>query len=220
MAWAGLFVTVLSLPGLVLSQSLVTTPIKTMLCQVVASPEYFNGKIVQFRAAIATGPESSTLKDDHCFADLWLSVGDTSTPPAAREFAYMHTFWDFRTPDQLDWKPVPPLLPIMLRKDRAYRRFWKLVDKECKSRGLNPTSSPCPAYTVAATFTGRFDYSDGKLVVTREVESKRIVGIGAARFGHLGGWNSQLALESLSNVAATSIVRRVDDRTDSSRDPK
>ena len=199
------------IPGVASGQAGGTEPIQTTLCQVVASPEFFNGKVVQFRAAIATGPESSTLKDDHCFADVWFSAGDTSTAPAAREFAYMHTFWDFRTPERLEWRPVPLLQPIVLSRNRAYRRYWKLIDKPCKSKGLRSTS-PCPAYQVAGTFMGRFDYSDGRLIVTREVESKRIVGIGPVRFGHLGGWNSQFVLQSVSDVVATPTEPSVDEK--------
>ncbi len=176
-------------------------PIKTTLCQVVASPDSFNGKLVQFRAVVGKGPESSVLRDEGCFADVWLSMGDGWTP-AAREFAYMVTFWDFRTPEKLAWKPVPPLRSVVLRRDRAYRRFWKLVDKQCMSKA---PKAPCPAYQVTAIFTGRFDYSDGKLIVTRDVQSKRIVGIGATRFGHLGGWNSQLVVQSVSDALATPL---------------
>jgi len=179
-------------------------PIKTTLCQVVASPDSFNGKIVQFRAVVGTGPESSVLRDESCFADVWLSMGDDWTPPA-QEFAYMQRFWDFRTPEKLAWKPVPPLQPVVLRRDKAYRRFWKLVDKQCKSKGRKSAFFHCPVYQVMVTFTGRFDYSDGKLIVTRDVESKRIVGIGSIRFGHLGAWNSQLVVQSVSDPMATPI---------------
>ncbi len=116
----------------------------------------------------------------------------------------MRNFWDFRTPEKLAWKPVPALQPIVLRRDKAYRRCWKLVDKQCKVRG---SKSPCHGYQVMATFTGRFDYSDGRLIVTRDAASRRIVGIGATRFGHLGGWNSQLVVQSVSDVVAETIER-------------
>ena len=82
-------------------------------------------RLCSFGRLVPTGPGSSVLDDEGCAADVWLSMTGDPNPPAL-EFSYMRELWDFRTPDKLEWKPMPPLPPIVLKKDRGYRRFWKL----------------------------------------------------------------------------------------------
>jgi hypothetical protein len=105
---------------------------------------------------------------------------------------------DIRTPDRIDWKPLPPLYPVTLKKDRAFRRFDKY-------RGLRFKASYCPEFDVTATLTGRFDHSDEKLIALRAAGSGSVE-VGPFRYGHMGAWNSQLVLQSVNNV----VVKRID----------
>src|SRR5882724_3327831 len=127
-------ITFVVLPGVGFGQAKADEPIKTALCELVKEPDRFNGKIVQVRAAIATGPESIVVADDACSGSIWLSVGEWPTTNA-REFAYINSIMDIRTPDRLDWKPLPTLYPVILKKNRAFRRFEKYLGQQYKSKG-------------------------------------------------------------------------------------
>src|SRR5579864_8088085 len=70
-------------------------PVKITLCELVASPERFQDKIVEVRAVIQTGLQTSLLRDDTCSAFIWLAGMDETPDNAAtavrktREFQKM-----------------------------------------------------------------------------------------------------------------------------------
>ncbi|MGO4883662.1 MAG: hypothetical protein ACLP59_23005 [Bryobacteraceae bacterium] len=179
-------------PILAVAQVQADEPIKTTFCELVKHPAQFGDKMVQVRATIVTGYEGIVIADDTCPGTIWLSVGEDRTS-SAQEFAYIDHIMDIRNPDRLDWKPLPPLRTIILKRDREFRRLDKYFDKPRK-------------YTVSAVCTGRFDHSDGKLIAIRAIGS-RTVEAGPLRYGHMGDWDSQLVLQSVSNVIAKPIVR-------------
>lgn len=180
------------LPGIAVAQVQADEPIKTTLCELVKDPTPFNGKMVQLRATISVAYE--VIEDDNCSGSIWLSVGAERTS-VAQEFAYIDHIMDIRNPDRLDWKPLPPLRTVILKRDREFRRLDKYLDKQRK-------------YNVSATCTGRFDHSDGKLIAIRPTGSPTVA-LGPLRYGHMGNWDSQLVLQSVSDVVAKPVDRSV-----------
>jgi hypothetical protein len=54
------------------AQTATDSPVKTTLCEIVKRPEYFNGKVVQFRATVESGVMDlpSGVADESCSAEL------------------------------------------------------------------------------------------------------------------------------------------------------
>jgi hypothetical protein len=201
--WVVVAVTLAVLPGLGFAQVMADEPIKMTLCDLVKEPERFNGKMVQVRAAVFTGFEKSILGDQSCSADIWLSVG--AEPALGKlEYAYIESIVDIRTPERLEWKPLLPLRSVVLKEDKAYRRLYRYLGKQFRPKDRHTTCIDCPLYTVSATMIGRFDHSETKLIATRGYPEGKI-GVGSVRFGHLGAWDSQLVLKSVSDVVAKPI---------------
>lgn len=84
--------------------------------------------------------------------------------------------------------PATPNLqraPIKLKNNRQLKRFQKLLSAEMYQRRRDVSCEACSRYEVTATMTGRLDYA-GK-------------GHG---FGHMNAYQTQLVLESVSDVSA------------------
>jgi hypothetical protein len=153
-------------------------PIKTTLCDLVKKPERFNGKMVQVRAVVVTGFEASLLRDESCSADIWLAAGfpvNLTQPGGGR-------------------KPSRP--PITLKKDSDYQKMAEFLSKNYTNSDNKPCMY-CPLYTVTVNAAGRFDHIDK---LNTDPKDRRYVG-----FGHMNGYESQLVLQSVSDVVAKPI---------------
>lgn len=150
-------------------------PIRTTLCELLKDPDRFNGKMVRVRAKVYFGFEASLLRDGT--HEIWLSAGFLVTM--------------FRP-----WGSAPEGSPVVLRKDAEYRKMTAYLSKLHTLK--NGSACPlCPLYAVTVDATGRFDHVDK---IATPPEQRRYVG-----FGHMNGYESQLVLESVSNVVASPI---------------
>jgi hypothetical protein len=61
------------LPAAAFGQTKTDGPIKTTLCEVVAHPERFDGKVVQIRATVVIGFEKRLVVENACSAKVWLA---------------------------------------------------------------------------------------------------------------------------------------------------
>ena len=105
--------------------------LRTTVCEIVAKPESFDGRMVEVRANVLAGLETNLLYDNSC------KLGRV---PARIELVV-------RDATRSDRPIVSP------REDGEYRRFWKLTAAHKKHRhSIVPDK-----YTVAATFVGRLD---------------------------------------------------------------
>jgi len=186
-------------------------PIQTSLCEIVRNPECFNGKMVQFRAQVSIGFESSLLRNkmnDPRFDDcvIWL---DTRDSIFCCEYAEISSISDLTDPDrraQLQWKPLPILMPVILKEDEEFRRLQKYLGKKYKQK-KGVICHGCNQYEVTATVTGRFDYGENKMMAVRDNAGAANIGLwphGRA-FGHLNGWQMRLVLESVKGISVKRI---------------
>jgi hypothetical protein len=164
-------------------------PIKTTLCRLLKAPEQFAGKMVQIRAAIRTGIEriddSSPYYEVSLLSDLSCSA----------------TVW-FARPGMTGSPSTPTDTSIVVRQDNGYRRMIDLVSKQ-----YEPTSGKtvtvcinCPLFSVTATVIGRFEH------IKKEPEPSAHA---LAGFGPLKAYDSQLVVQSVSEVVATPVDRSV-----------
>ena len=76
-------------------------PVKTTLCELGAVPERFQGKVVEVRAIVQTGFQTSLLRDDSCSAFIWLSGVDNPDSTLSKDHQYQKML------DYLDKKYKP-----------------------------------------------------------------------------------------------------------------
>ena len=158
------------------SSTEVDQPIRTTLCEILKAQDRFNGKMVQVRAKVYFGFEASLLRDEG--HSIWLSTG----LPMTMFSPGRHT------------KPSGPL--IALKKDAEYQKMMDYLGRLYKDEN-GITCEGCPLYEVTVDAVGRFEHVDK---ITTPPEERHFVG-----FGHMNGYESQLVLESVSNVIAIPI---------------
>ena len=145
-------------------------PIATTVCEIARRPQDFDGKMVRVRAQVLAGFEVFALRDGDC-GRIWLRYPEAGAFGATTSFGVA-------TP-QIE-RPA-----IELRRDRAFRRFAKLIEAEMYPRDPKTGCMSCLRYEVTATMTGRLDWA------------------GEGRgFGHMNGYPAQLVLQSVTNVSA------------------
>jgi len=85
--------------------------------------------------------------------------------------------------------------PVKLKQNRELKQFQKLLGAQMYPRERGSICISCARYEVTATLTGRLDYA------------------GEGRgFGHLNAYETQLVLESVSDVSATDQASTYDPR--------
>ena len=108
-------------------------PVKTTLCELGAAPEKFKNKVVEARAVVQTGFQTSLLRDDTCSVFIWLSGIDTT-------------------------KSTPQRLDVALKKQREYQKMLEYLDKKYKPKD-GSICARCPLFKVTATVVGRFEHA-------------------------------------------------------------
>ena len=139
------------LPCVMRGQGNTAEPLKTTLCEMMKTPEWYSGKMVEIRAVVSYGFETSLLRDESCSAAIWLP-GTLVT---------MISFGGQR--------PTGP--PITLKKDSEYRKMMEFLSK-------NYTNKPCmhcPLYVVTINATGRFEHVNKQNI---KPEERRTSGYG------------------------------------------
>jgi hypothetical protein len=168
-------------------------PVETTVCAVLENPAAFNNKLVRIHAYFLGNMENSTLQDEKCQREvLWFGFpGGGGTPLVA---TYVPTGVVLGSEDAAGRRILP--IPVSLVRDSKFDRFEKLVL-------LNPEPHvPLDGEHVQhvfATFVGRID------AVSPEVHQflkQQPIGRGwALGFGHLGGYEAELILQSVVDEA-------------------
>jgi hypothetical protein len=167
-------------------------PIDTSVCAVLADPAAFNNKLVRIRAYYWGNMENSTLNDDRCHGSLWLGFPSGSVPSPV--VAYVSS-GNILGSEDAEGKRILAI-PVSLIQDWKFERFEKLLR-------LNPTEKvPLigePVQHVTATFVGRIDAVSPQVheFFKNQPPLKRPM----LGFGHLGGYEAELILQSVADDA-------------------
>ena len=200
--------------GIVVVLVLTKEPIKTTVCELVAHPERFNGKIVQVRATLSVGYEISVFLDDHCERGVLDGWSDLESQESM-QFAYIDSEDELQHPERLKWKPVPKVRPIKVQEDEGFRTLEKYVSQYYfdvpSTPGRDSCGFHCRKFKVSATFTGRFDCDDRRLRAFRNSSTGKIT-TWSGGFGHAGASPIQLVWQSVSDVVAIPIDRSFYDK--------
>ena len=182
-------------------------PIQTTLCELMARPRDFNGKMVRVGATVTSRLEWGGVTDSTCSASLLLDRDGFVLTGLTGEYAFLRFISDLRHPKSLQWRPIELPPPVRLNQDITYRKFQSYTQQRMR-RGDGRVCSECPLFRVTATFVGRFDHLESQFVAVRASRKASPVPQ-LAGFGHLNASLSRLVLESVSDVAAEPIDLRI-----------
>jgi hypothetical protein len=136
-------------------------PVLTTLCELRASPESFDRKLVEVRSMATSGRHGAGLYDDSCTGFVLFRRPDDDDSPRWRGTLACGTGLA-DDPKSLRWENAPPRpFPTKLVNDQSMIRFdHALADR-------HPEDRSCLHRAVTATVVGRFHYEPCKVIWTR-----------------------------------------------------
>ena len=190
-----LFLTVLGLllfPGFAAAQVVDAT-----VCDVLANPPSFDGKVVRLKGVVIAGFEEFAVKGAGCHQivnAIWLDYPE-GTRGKAGPLALLRLQLAKNNPATVTEVSRPP---ITLDKNKDFKDFDNLLSTPAKTSTL---CLGCVKFVVTATLVGRIDGSKSTGLV-RDGAGK-VIGIGG--FGNLNNYSARLVLQSVSDISSQEI---------------
>lgn len=160
-------------------------PVETTVCEIAASPERFNGKLVRLRDRIAIGFEQFELLTTGCTArridNVWLEYG--------RGPKRQPTIWCCGD--------MVPRDPLKLLQNSAFRKFHYYLTARASGSRLGEDYK----YRVTATLLGRVD-----AVPTEPCPSGKGACCKTGGYGHFGASCARLVIQSVADVVGERAV--------------
>jgi hypothetical protein len=172
-------------------------PMDTTVCAIVEKPAAFDNTMVRIKGHVNNGMEYSLLYGDGCDDPIWFAYGPNATVP---DMNYVI----LRVPGSRDAQgnKVPPI-PVKLVRDSNFDRFEALMNARSeKSEGDWFFSE-----WVTGTFVGRVDAVSAETHASHE-NGKRITGADNAGFGHMGLFDAEFVMQSVTSAAAIERARK------------
>jgi hypothetical protein len=187
-----IFALILLVTFLTLCAPLSAQVIDSTVCNILASPQSFDGKIVRIKGEIIAGFEEFSIKGTECnlpVNSIWLAYPE-GTKGKAGPAAVLH----LQLAKNHSATPVPVnRAAVSLDKNKDFKDFDNFLSTPAKTNGL---CMGCVKFTVTATLVGRLDGSTDTGFI-RDSTGK-VIGVGG--FGHLNRYPARLVLQSVSDV--------------------
>jgi hypothetical protein len=172
-------------------------PVDTTVCDILANPQSFDGKIVRLKAQVVAGFEQFEIKGNGCKQvpdAIWLSY-PSGTNGKAGPVAFVRLRLAKNSTAEA---ASASRAPVTLERNKDFEAFDKLLSTPAKTNG---TCLGCAKFTVTATLVGRLDGTD----VTGLVRDNtgKVTALGG--FGNLNRYNARLVLQSVSDVSPQEI---------------
>jgi hypothetical protein len=166
------------------------------ICDILKSPQSFNGKIVRIKGTVSAGFDEFVVRGPGCGQNvnaIWLSYPEgtkgNAGPAAmlqmqpARNFAGTFTSVE-RT-------------PVSLERNKDFEQFDSLLSTPYQGKGM---CLGCIRYMVNATLVGRLD---GVMAGLRRGNGGKIIEISG--YGNLNAYSARLVLQSVSDISSQEI---------------
>jgi hypothetical protein len=177
--------------------SLSAQAVDATVCDILAHPKSFDGKIVRIKGTVEAGFDEFVIKDGSCrqaVNAIWLAYpagSKTKAGPAAMVELQLAK----NSPGQLS---EPARTPVVLDKSKDVKQFDSLLTAPSRTPGR---CLACTRSTVTATLTGRLDgVDDPGLVKDASGTFTSIKG-----FGNLNRYSARLVLQSVADVVPHDI---------------
>ncbi len=183
--------------GLLIPNLLSAQVLDSTVCDILANPQAFDGKIVRIKAAVIAGFDEFAIKSDGCSRNvdaIWLTY-PTGTKGKAGPAALLRLQLAKNSPVSVE---STNRVPVTLDKNKDFKDFDNYLSSPAKISGI---CLGCVKYSVSATLVGRLDGSKDTGLI-RDSGGK-IIGISG--FGNLNRYSARLVLQSVSDVSAQEI---------------
>ena len=186
-----------ALSFLMIPLSLSAQVVDSTVCDIIANPQSFDGRIVRIKGIVIAGFEEFAVKGSGCnqmVNSIWLSY-----PEGAKGKAGPAAFLRLQL-----GKNHPAAVtnlsraPVILDKNKDFKDFDNFLSTPAKTSGL---CLGCVKFTVTATLVGRLDGTNNTGLI-RDSGGKVI---GLSGFGHLNRYSARLVLQSVSDISPQEI---------------
>lgn len=171
--------------------------VDTSVCDILANPQSFDGKIVRIKGVVIAGFEEFAIKGSGCdrtLNSIWLDY-PAGTKGKAGPAAFLRLQLGKNNPAETLDVNRPP---ITLDKNKDFKSFDTFLSTPAKTNGM---CLGCVKFTVTATLVGRLDGTKDTGLI-RDSKGK-VIGLGG--FGNLNRYNARLVLQSVSDVSSQEI---------------
>jgi hypothetical protein len=181
-----------SLPGALRAQV-----VEANVCDILANPQSFDGKMVRIKATVVAGFEEFTIRGTDCKQPvnaIWLSYPQ-GTSGKAGPAAMLRLQLAKNNPAPVN---AVSRAQVSLDKNKDFKTFDNFLSTQAKTSGM---CLGCVKFAVTATLVGRLDGTNDTGFI-RDSAGKVI---GLSGFGNLNRYNARLVLQSVSDVASQEI---------------
>ncbi len=180
-----------------LQSSVAAEVLDTSVCNVLASPASFDGKVIRIRAAtVVAGFDEFIVDGSGCnpVAAIWLAYPEgTKAKAGPAAFVRLQP-----AENSAIVFSAPKRAPVTLQRDSDFERFDSLLATPYRSPAI---CLGCPRYNVVATLVGRLDGVNTQGVVRDK--SGKLIGLGG--FGNLNLYSVRLVLQAVSEVTSYEV---------------
>lgn len=188
---------IMLLSCLMIPSSLSAQIMDSTVCDILANPQSFDGKIVRIKGVVIAGFEEFAIKGSGCnqmINAIWLAYPE-GTKGKAGPAAFLRL--------QLGKNHAAAVTnvsrtPITLDKNKDFKNFDNLLSTPAKTNGI---CLGCVKFTVTATLVGRLDGAKDTGLI-RDSGGKVI---GLSGFGNLNRYSARLVLQSVSEISSQEI---------------
>ena len=167
------------------------------VCDILANPQSYNGKIVRIKGIVIAGFEEFAVKGSGCnqaVNALWLAYPE-GTKGKAGPAAFLGLQLAKNHPSAVTNISRPP---ITIDKNKDFKKFDNLLSTPAKTGGM---CLGCVKFSVTATLVGRLDGAKDTGLI-RDSGGK-VIGLGG--FGNLNRYSARLVLQSVSEISPQEI---------------
>jgi hypothetical protein len=171
--------------------------IDSAVCDILANPKSFDGKIVRIKGVIIAGFEEFVIKGSGCNQTvnaIWLSYPE-GTKGKAGPAAYLGLQLGKNHTAAVTNVSRPS---VTLDKNKDFKNFDNLLSTPAKTGGI---CLGCMKFSVTATLVGRLDGAKDTGLI-RDSGGKVI---GLSGFGNLNRYSARMVLRSVSEVSSQEI---------------
>lgn len=171
--------------------------IDSTVCDILANPQSFDGKIVRIKGVVIAGFEEFSIKGSGCgqmVNAIWLAY-----PEGAKGKAGPAAFLRLQLGKNYAVAATKASrAPVTLDKNRDFKEFDKLLSTPAKTNGV---CLGCVKFTVTATLVGRLDGTKDTGLI--RASGGKVAGLGG--FGNLNRYNARLVLQTVSDISSQEI---------------
>jgi hypothetical protein len=171
--------------------------VDTTVCDILANPQSFDGKIVRIKGTVIAGLDEFAIKDASCHQPIhaiWLAYPTGTAGKAGPAVVLQLQLAKNSTGTAV----APDRKPVQLDKNKDFKQFDSLLATPYKSGAL---CLGCGKFTVTATLTGRLDGSK-ETGATKDATGKFVTVSG---FGNMNLYTARLVLQSVADVVPQEI---------------